>query len=151
MDRLNRLIPALWAGVLLGVAGLAAPAAFATLDKSLAGLVVGWIFPREAWLSLVFGAALLLLERRASRKGARPGHSALTLELVLVFCALFCTVAGYFGLQPMMAEARTGRGPYTFAQLHLASTVFFGLKTLSVVLLAWRAAGPAVVQARVSE
>jgi len=151
MDRLTRLIPAVWAGVLLGVAGLAAPAAFATLDKPLAGQVVGWIFPREAWLSLVFGAALLLLERRASRKGARSGRSVLTLELMLVLGALFCTVAGYFGLQPMMAEARAGRGPYTFGQLHLASTVFYGLKTLAVVLLAWRASGAAAGVARISE
>jgi hypothetical protein len=51
---------------------------------------------------------------------------------------LFCTVAGYFALQPMMAAARAGQGPWSFAALHVASTAFFSLKALLVLVLAWR-------------
>lgn len=139
LDRFRRWIPGLWAGVLLAVAGLAAPAAFSTLDRPLAGLVVGWIFPREAWLSVLLGVMLLLLERRSARGAVQAGRSVLSTEMLLVLGALFCTVAGYFGLQPMMAQARAGQGPYTFGQLHLASTMFYAVKSLAVLALAWRA------------
>jgi len=62
--------------------------------------------------------------------------------MMLALGALFCTVAGYFALQPMMAAARAGQGPLSFGQLHAVSAVFYGLKLLLVLVLAWRAAGP---------
>ena len=58
----------------------------------------------------------------------------------MLFGALFCTVAGYFALQPMMAAARAGQGAWSFGALHAVSAVFFGLKTLLVLALAWRLA-----------
>jgi hypothetical protein len=51
--------------------------------------------------------------------------------------ALFCTIAGYYGLQPLMAEARAGAGVASFAALHGASLALFGLKGLAVLALAW--------------
>jgi hypothetical protein len=52
---------------------------------------------------------------------------------------VFCTVAGYYGLQPLMALAKSGLGPWTFCQLHAVSLVFFLAKLLMVLTLAWRA------------
>jgi hypothetical protein len=54
---------------------------------------------------------------------------------------VFCTVAGYFALQPMMAAARAGEGPLSFGQLHAVSAAFYAVKLLLVLALAWRAAG----------
>ena len=43
-ERLARLLPALWAGLLLAIAVVAAPAAFAALPSADAGRVVGRMF-----------------------------------------------------------------------------------------------------------
>jgi len=132
-----------WLGLLAGVALIATPAPFATLAAADAGRVVRHIFGVEAPTSLALGVLLLMLERRAglARHGA-TGDSQFTTEMMCVLGALFCTVLGYYGLQPLMAQARTGAGAAGtgFARLHVAATALFGLKGLLVGTLAWRAA-----------
>ena len=61
------------------------------------------------------------------------------MAATLVLGTVFCTVAGYFGIQPMLPAARAGQGMLTFGQLHLASTLFFAVKIVLLVALAWRA------------
>jgi hypothetical protein len=58
-------------------------------------------------------------------------------RLLLPVVALFCTIAGYYGLQPLMADARVGAGVASFAALHGVSLAFFGVKGLVVLALAW--------------
>lgn len=141
LERLRRLLPGPWAGVLLCIAAIAAPAAFALLDRPVAGQVVGWFFQREAWLSLVLAALLLVLERPRARATAAAGTgSVLSTEMLLLLGTVFCTVAGFFALQPLMAGARSGQGPLSFGQLHAISVGFFGAKLLCILALAWRAA-----------
>ena len=53
--------------------------------------------------------------------------------------ALFCTLLGHHALQPMLEAARDGQGRWSFAALHGASAALFGLKTVLVAALAWRA------------
>jgi len=65
----------------------------------------------------------------------------LSTELLLLLGTVFCTVAGYFALQPLMAGARSGQGPLSFGQLHMISVGFFVLKLLCILALAWRAVG----------
>ena len=147
VERLRRLLPALWAGVLLCIALIATPVPFALLDRADAGRVVGRIFVQEAWLSLVLAVALLAMERRRARLAAgRGGGSILSTEMLLVLGTVFCTVAGYFGIQPMLPAARAGQGMLTFGQLHLASTLFFAVKIVLLVALAWRAVEQAMQQ-----
>ncbi|WP_119353678.1 DUF4149 domain-containing protein [Azohydromonas sediminis] len=134
VERARALLAGLWAGVLLAVAGIATPAPFATLATADAGRVVARVLASEAYLSLAAAVVLFLLERRRARDGA----PAMTAELMLVLGALLCTVAGYFALQPMMAAARAGQGPWPFGTLHAVSTAFFGVKALLVLVLAWR-------------
>lgn len=146
-ERLRRLLPALWAGALLCIAAIAAPAAFAMLERPdagrVVGRVVGGIFVQEAWLSLVLAVLLLAMERARAKAVADAGHgSVLSAEMLLVLGTVFCTVAGYFALQPLMPAARAGQGPLSFGQLHLISTVFYGAKLLLVGGLAWRVARP---------
>lgn len=138
LRRSQALLASLWAGVLLCVALVAAPSAFAALERSMAGLVVAQLFQREALLSLLLALALILIERRLARDGARP---AVTAEFLLPAGALFCTVAGYYALQPMMVAAKAGQGgpgAWSFMTLHTISLVFFGVKGLLVLGLAWR-------------
>jgi hypothetical protein len=142
--RLRRMLPPAWAGVLLCIALIAAPTPFAMLVPSDAGRVVGRIFAQEAYLSLGLALVLFLMERRAARAEAARGRgSVLNANMLLLLGTLFCTVAGYFAVEPMMAAARAGRGGPSFAVLHGVSAGFFGLKTLLVCGLAWRVALPA--------
>jgi len=138
IERVRRLLPGLWAGALLCIALIATPAAFAALVTQDAGRVVGRIFVQEAYLSLALGVSCLLLERRAF--SSSEGETRLSTSMLLALGSVFCTVAGYFGLQPMMAAAKAGEGYWTFGQLHAVSLGLFGLKTLAVLALAWLAA-----------
>jgi hypothetical protein len=139
-ERWRRLLPGLWAGALLCIAAIAAPAAFGTLPSAEAGRVAAGIFVREGWLSLGLAAVLLGLERRAG--GATTSRRA-PGNVVLLWTTVACTLLGYFVVQALMPAARAGQGMLGFGQLHLISTVFYGLKTLAVLLLAWRAASGA--------
>ena len=142
-ERLRRLLPALWAGMLLCIALIATPAPFALLARADAGRVVARIFLQEAWLSLVLALLLLALERSRALATASSGRgSVLSTEMLLVLGTVFCTVAGYFGVQTMMPATRAGQGAFSFGQLHALSFGLFGLKTGLVLALAWRAAKP---------
>ena len=144
LGRALRLVPALWAGMLLTVALVATPAPFAVLAVAEAGRVVARILAQEAWTSLVLALALLAVERRRAQDAAQAGTgSVLSVEMLLLFGAIACTVAGYFGVQPLLPAARAGQGSLSFGQLHLISTVCYGVKTLLVLALAWRRTGAA--------
>jgi hypothetical protein len=143
--RARRLLPGLWAGVLLCVALVAAPAPFATLIPADAARVVTRVFAQEAYTSLVLGVLVLLLERRAARRLAAGGsNTQFTAGMALALGAMFCTVAGYFAVLPMMAAVREGRGQggLTLGQLHALSVAFFAVKTALVLALAWRVVAP---------
>ncbi|MBL8304248.1 MAG: DUF4149 domain-containing protein [Ideonella sp.] len=129
----------LWAGGLLLIGGMAAPAAFAVAAPEVAGRIAGRLFAQEAHIGLGVAAALVLLLRHHARlvAGRRAG-SLFSPDLMLVLGAVFCTVAGYFALQPMMASARAGQGGLSFGTLHGLSAAFFGAKALLVLALAWR-------------
>jgi hypothetical protein len=109
------------------------------LARAEAGRVVARLFAQEAALSLTLALLLFLMERRRGRDVPATGPgSVLTTNILLLFGTLFCTIAGYFAVQPMLAEARAGQGSWSFAALHAVSLAFYGLKTLLVAVLAWR-------------
>lgn len=141
-ETLRRLLPGIWFGLLLAIALIATPAASGTLDKASFGTVARAIFAREAPTSFILGLAILVIERRdALARHVATGVSQFSTEMTLAIAALFCTVAGYYGLQPMMEQARQGgAGTLTFVQLHAISLALFGVKALAVLALAWKAA-----------
>ncbi len=141
--RAAALLAGLWAGIVLAVGLIGAPAGFAVLaTPAEAGRVAGRMFAVEAPLSLALAVVIFLLERRRARDRTEAGEggSQLNANMLLALGALFCTVAGYYAIQPMMAAARSGQGNWSFAALHGASTAFFALKGLLVLALAWRLA-----------
>ncbi len=137
--RLQALLAALWGGFLLCVAFAAAPSAFAVLERANAGLFVARLFSVDAQVSLAAALILMLLERRIARDAAEAGAAShvFSAKLLLPAVALFCTIAGYYGLQPMMADAKAGVGAASFAALHGASLAFVGVKGLAVLARAW--------------
>lgn len=140
--QLAALLAALWAGAVLTLAAVAAPAVFAVAARSDAGRIVGKMFAAEANLGLVIGIVLVVLIRAQARHAALRGRGPqFSLNLVLVLGALFCTVLGYHALQPMMAAARVGQGVLSFGALHAISAAFFGLKGLLMLVLSWRLSG----------
>ena len=140
-ESLRRLLPGIWFGVLLAIALIATPAASGALDKASFGAVARSIFAREAPTSLVFGVLILVIERRdALARHMATEASQFSVEMMLAVGALLCTVAGYYGLEPMMELARSGATTsLTFLQLHALSLAFFGVKGLLVLALAWKA------------
>ncbi len=138
LPRVRALLAALWAGELLCIAAIAAPSAFAVLERAQAGKLVGRLFELDAQLGLACGLLLLMMERRLQRDAA-VGAKVLSAELLLPLLAVFCVVAGYYGLQPMMDAARAGQGSLSFGALHGVSMLFFAVKLLAVLALAWRA------------
>lgn len=136
--QLSVVTTGLWLGMVVTLALVAAPTLFAQLDRVTAGRLAGEMFRIEAHVALVAGGALLLLERWRLKRQS----TSLSAELLLVAGALFCTVLGNFGLQPMMEAAKAGQAVrFSFAALHGASTAFFVLKGLLLLALLWRLAG----------
>ncbi len=140
--RIAALLAGLWAGTILAIGLIGAPAGFAVLaTPAEAGRVAGRMFAVEAPLSLALAVVIFLLERRRARDEAEAGRgSQFNANMLLALGALFCTVAGYYAIQPMMAAARAGQGAWSFGALHAVSAAFFGLKGLLVLALAWRLA-----------
>ncbi|MDE2367441.1 MAG: DUF4149 domain-containing protein [Burkholderiales bacterium] len=144
-ERARCLLPGLWAGWQLCVAALATPPLFAMLPVHEAGRIAGRMLAQEAYTSLALGVILLVLERLAARRAAEAGQgSQFSVGMVLALATLLCTIAGWFVIEPMMADARAGHGPLSFGALHAISAVFFAVKGLIVLALAWRAAAPSV-------
>lgn len=137
--RIRAALASVWLGASLGVAALGAPSVFAVLP----GPIVGRMLEREATLGLVLGAVLIGLEHLRSRARAEAGLPGprFSAELLLALGAVFCTVAGHHALLPWMEEARAGRGPLSFGQLHAISVAFYAVKMGLVGVLAWRALG----------
>ncbi len=134
--RVRALLAALWGGFLLCIAGVAAPTAFGVLARPESGRYVNRLFELDAQIGLVLGLLLVMMERRVQRDAESARIT--TPELLLPLGALFCVVLGYYGLQPLMADARAGQGALSFGALHGISSGIFALKTALVLGLAWR-------------
>lgn len=139
--RLRGPLAGLWLGVVLCLAFMAAPTAFAQLERAQAGQLAGHLFKLEAQLALVLSILLFIVERTVAARCAEAGQgSRLTANLLLVLGCLFCTVLGYYALQPMMEAARAGQGRFSFGALHGVSSAFFALKGVLLLVYAWRLA-----------
>jgi hypothetical protein len=130
VPNLRLLLAALWAGSVWGVSYLAAPSAFAVLDSTQAGSVVGTMLTREAWLASALALLLWLLVARS------PDLDASRRRWLnwTVLGMLACSLAVYLGLQPLMAAIRESAGAAgvraspqygTFMALHGVSQLLY--------------------------
>ncbi len=137
-ERLAGWLAGLWTGAMTGIGFVAAPALFATLPRADAGRVAARLFEIDAYVGLAVAALLLVLAMRSPRALHRAATSRFSVELMLVLAALFCIVAGYFAVQPMIETARRGEGGPSFAVLHGVASAFFLAKVVAAAALAWR-------------
>lgn len=129
-----------WVGGLLAIGYLAAPILFAQLsDRTLAGNLAGAMFSAVAWVGIACGAYLLVF--LLATKGWRAIKVGV-FWLVLVMLAL--TVAGHFGIQPILAQLKADALPRQvmesalrdrFATWHGVSSVLYLLQSLLGVAL----------------
>lgn len=106
--RARLLIVTLWVGSLWTIGYLVAPTLFATLpDRVLAGTIAGNLFRIEAWVSVACAMLLIVLSRTPTDAF---GSRQRSVPVGVVIAMLVCTLVGYFGLQPFMAELRATAG-----------------------------------------
>ena len=106
-DAIYHLAITLWVGALFAIGYLAAPTLFAQLaDRTLAGSLAGEMFKWVAWLGIACGTylALFLLARRGFGV-----FKSVVFWLVLAMLGL--TVAGYFGIAPILAQLKADALP----------------------------------------
>lgn len=144
MANARLLLAALWAGSVWAVSYLAAPSAFAVLDSTQAGDVVGMMLTRSAWLAIALAVLLVLLAARSSDLDARRRRWLFGL----VAGMLACSLAVYLGLQPLMAGIRAAAGPAgvraspqygTFMALHGVSQLLYLVESILAAMLVLKA------------
>ncbi|MBA3904492.1 MAG: DUF4149 domain-containing protein [Rhodocyclaceae bacterium] len=97
----------LWVGGLWAIGYIVAPTLFATLnERALAGEIAGRLFGVIAWVGI--GCALYLLVFLAVRRRRAAFKSGV---FWLVLGMLLLTLAGYFGIQPILAQLKAEAWP----------------------------------------
>ena len=140
---LASLVLVVWIGSLLTLGAIAAPVLFTALDdKQLAGMLAGKMFAVGAWVGLVSGIYLLIYS--FVRDGARAFKS-LFFWLVLIMWLL--TLAGHFGIQPILQNLKNQALPLAvmqsvfadrFSQWHGISRILWIIQAGLGVILVWR-------------
>jgi hypothetical protein len=127
----------LWAGSLWTICAIAAPAAFAVLDRPAAGRLAGTLFLIETWLgaacALLLFAAAFVHKPLATRLGP-PWLIAATAAAPLLSDLV---------LSPMMATARAANDMSRFGMLHGLAAVLFVAAALGALVLVLRFNRPA--------
>lgn len=126
-SRLPALLCALWLGALLAIAGIAAPALFASLPVAQAATAAARLFTAESHLSLAMALVFALLERRRAGRGQGTQFSD---GLMLSLAILFVTVVAQYGLPASGIDSMASR--------HAVIVALYALKTGLVGALVWR-------------
>jgi hypothetical protein len=137
VSRFAAVVLTLWAGSLWTICAIAAPAAFAVLDRPAAGRLAGTLFQIATWLGAV--CALLLF-------AAAFVHKPLATRLSpswLVAATAAAPLLSELVLSPMMAAARTANDMSRFGMLHGLAAVLFVAAALGALLLVLRFNRPA--------
>lgn len=132
-----------WVGSLLALGAISAPILFSVLeDKQLAGLLAGKMFTAGAWVGIVAGIYLLIYS--LMRDG---GRAFKTWFFWLVLTMWLLTLAGHFGIQPILDNLKNQALPLAvmqsvfadrFSQWHGISRVLWIIQALLGVVLVWR-------------
>ena len=125
----RRLLTALWAGLLLTVAAVVAPALFAVLaDRHVAGSVAGHLVLIVTVLSAAIAAALVVLAAR------EPGPAARARQLAAVGPAILLSSSEWL-VRPLIEAARAAGGVdgRAFAAWHGVSSGLYWAATIWVV------------------
>ena len=140
---LYSIVITLWVGGQWAIGYMVAPMLFAKLgDRTLAGNMAGQLFALIAWVGI--GCASYLMLYLFSQRGAGALKSGV---FWIVFIMLLLTLAGHFGIQPIMAQIKLDALPREvmdsllrdrFATWHGISSVLYLLQSLLGVMLVLR-------------
>ena len=143
-DPLALLLVTAWVGGLWAIGYLAAPALFYTLeDKMQAGALAGRMFTWIAYLGLFAGFYLLM--HRILRHGAQALRQGFFWAVAAM---LLLTLAGHFGIQPILAQLKAQAGTTDvmqsvfadrFRTWHGVASIAYLLQSLLGVVLVLRA------------
>ena len=140
-DNIALIAVTLWVGGMWAIGYIAAPTLFSTLaDRSLAGMLAGKLFTLIAYVGMVSGSYLLL------HRLMNAGISAFKQSVFwLVLIMLLLTIAGHFGIQPIMDSLKAQAMPREvmesafrsrFATWHgIASIVYLVESVLGLLLI----------------
>lgn len=142
-DGIAGVMLVLWIGGLWAIGYVAAPVLFSSLDdKQLAGMLAGNLFEWMAWIGMAAGSFLLV------HRIATDGGAALkSLFFWVVTLMLLLTLAGHFGVQPIMQALKDQAMPQAvmesvfadrFARWHGISSVLYLIQSALGLLLIWR-------------
>jgi hypothetical protein len=143
-DNLTLLLVTAWVGGLWAIGYLTAPVLFYTLDdKQLAGLLAGKMFTWMAYVGIAAGFYLLI------HRLATAGTSALKQAFFwVVVVMLLLTLAGQFGIQPILAQLKTQAMPADvmqsvfadrFRHWHGVASIAYLLESLLGIVLVLKA------------
>jgi hypothetical protein len=116
-DKLALITITAWVGALWAIGYLAAPTLFYTLqDKQMAGMLAGKMFALVAYVGIA-SAFYLLIQRlvRFGMPALKQGYFWAALVMLLL------TLAGHFGIQPMLAGLKAQAMPADVMQSVFAS------------------------------
>ena len=140
---LANLLLVCWLGSVFALGAIAVPVLFSVLeDKQLAGMLAGKIISVGAWVGITAGVYLLLY--RLFRDGA-AAFKSLFFWLVLIMWLL--TLAGHFGIQPILQNLKDQALPLAvmqsvfadrFSQWHGISRILWIIQAMLGVILVWR-------------
>lgn len=143
-DYLFVLALTLWVGALWSIGYISAPVLFNSLaDHALAGTVAGKQFAIVAWLGM--GCAVYLLVFLLAKDGLVALKAA---GFWLVFLMLLLTLAGHFGIGPMLDKLRLQAMPREvmqsvvrdrFVTWHGIASVLYLIQSVLGVVLATQA------------
>ncbi|WP_018608941.1 DUF4149 domain-containing protein [Uliginosibacterium gangwonense] len=140
-EYLFALAVTLWVGALWAIGYISAPVLFNVLsDHNLAGTIAGQQFGIVAWLGV--GCALYLMGFLFAREGLAAFK---TLALWLILLMFVLTLAGHFGIEPILSHLRQEAMPRQvmesvfrdrFATWHgIASVLYLIQSVLGVALV----------------
>lgn len=142
-EGLASILLVIWLGCLIALGAIAAPVLFSALDdKVLAGILAGKMFNIGAWVGI--SAGIYLLFHRLFRDGVAALKSTF---FWLVLIMLLLTLAGHFGIQPILQNLKNQAFPLAvmqsvfadrFSQWHGISRVLWIIQSLLGVVLVWR-------------
>jgi hypothetical protein len=137
VSRVAAVVLTLWAGSLWTICAIAAPAAFAVLERPAAGRLAATLFRIETWLG--FGCAMLLFAVAFVHKplAARVGPPW------LIAATAAAPLLSDLVLSPLMAAARAANDMGRFGLLHGVSAVLFVAAAVGALLLVLRFNRPA--------
>lgn len=134
LPRIAYVLLTLWAGGLWTICGVAAPTAFAVLERSAAGELAARLFEIIAWAGAGIGTLLFGFARRDNRLNAAGSRFVGLLIAAAALAPVFSEVI----LGPLMHAAKVQGDMRAFGLLHGLGGALFLVACVCTLVLTWK-------------